>query len=287
MKLCKKLPEPATLVAYRTAQPQGSWDDMHDDALNGGQQAYPEIKRTLVRGQRCLCAYCEIRIADGCDDQAIDARKHEQRIEHFHPKSDSSGSVNWALLWSNMWAVCHGGSQRPAEGVPADPSQFLEPLPANLSCDSFKEHQISAGRLSTSPEGWILSPADVPAFPVLLMFDSDGTVRPHIDNCADVTLPNNHYPDTATLVASTIEHLNLACVRLSERRRIAGAGLEKQIKRARDQAPGVEPATVLTNLARRLFSGSADSPWVQFFTLIRWRLGEAAEAHLESINYSG
>ncbi|MGH9823323.1 MAG: hypothetical protein ACREDR_08740, partial [Blastocatellia bacterium] len=213
---------------------------MRDDALNGGQLAYRDIKHTLVGGQRCLCAYCEIRIADGNDDQTIDARKHEQRVEHFHPKSDLTGPVNWALEWSNIWAVCHGGSQRPAEGAPADPSKFLPPLPANLSCDSFKEHQISAGRLSTSPEGWILSPADVPAFPVLLQFAPDGTPEPHVQNCADVVLPNNHYQDTATLVARTIEHLNLACVRLNESRRIAKAGLEKQIKKARDQAPGVE-----------------------------------------------
>jgi len=56
MKMCPKLPEPPSLTAYRLAQPQAQWDTMKDDAFHGGQQAYGDVKRTLVRGQRCLCA---------------------------------------------------------------------------------------------------------------------------------------------------------------------------------------------------------------------------------------
>ena len=30
-----------------------------------------------------------------------------------------------------------------------------------------------------------------------------------------------------------------------------------------------------------------NTPWPPFFTLIRWRLGEAAETHLQSIHFQG
>jgi uncharacterized protein (TIGR02646 family) len=65
--------------------------------------------RTLVIGQRCLCTYCEIKIADGTSDAEIGAKTHEQRVEHFHPKDDVNLPPNWALHWPNLWAVCQGG----------------------------------------------------------------------------------------------------------------------------------------------------------------------------------
>ncbi|HEY6333128.1 MAG TPA: hypothetical protein VI756_27645 [Blastocatellia bacterium] len=219
---------------------------MRDNALHGGQQAYIDVKRTLVRGQRGLCAYCEARLADGLDDQALDAKKHEQRVEHYHPKSDKTGALNWALEWSNMWAVCLGGSSRPPQGAPPDPLGFLEPLPANLSCDAFKEHQVDARRLPVDPEGWILSPADVPAFPILFQFAPVGTPEPHSSNCAATTMPGNQHVSTEMLVSETIKHLNLGYVRLNEARRVARAQLEKRIEIARKRSPasGTRPPVV-------------------------------------------
>jgi hypothetical protein len=93
MKLCRKLPEPASLANYRHAQPEGTWDNMRDDPHDGGQQAYRDIKRTVVRGQRCLCAFCETRIADGTHDDEIDRKRDTQRVEHFHPKDDTHASA--------------------------------------------------------------------------------------------------------------------------------------------------------------------------------------------------
>lgn len=287
MKKCQKLPEPAALVAYRQALPDGAWEVMRNNPFHKGQEAYRGIKTILVRGQRCLCAYCEIRIADGMDDHTIDAKKQEQRVEHFHPKEDQDGPMNWALDWPNLWAVCHGGTPRPPGGFPADPNRYLPPLPENLSCDAFKDHQIKKGKLSSWPEGWILGPGEVPAFPILFQFAPDGTPEPDPRNCADQALPQNQYSDTTTLIRQTIEHLNLGCPRLNRSRRICKAQLEKQIKNARQQAPGVPPRDVLLTLARRLFSQNAGSPWPEFFTLIRWRLGHAAETHLQAIQFAG
>jgi len=287
VKRCQKLPEPATLTAYRQAQPAGTWDEMRDDAMHGGQQAYRDIKRILTRGQRCLCAYCEGRIAQGTTDEELDARRDQQCVEHFHPKEDRNHPPNWALHWSNLWAVCDGGAKRPPTGEAIDAMRYLPPLPENLSCDAFKGHQIRTGRLDMNPDGWILKPDEIPAFPLLFQFAPDGTPEAHPRNCAAVTVANNKHQDTATLVSETIRHLNLGCPRLNRNRRIAKDQLRKQIQQVRKRTRGIQPRDALLLLARRLFSQRAESPWPEYFTLIRWHLGEPAEEHLRAIQFAG
>jgi uncharacterized protein (TIGR02646 family) len=259
---------------------------MRDDPFHNGQQAYIDVKHTLVRGQRCLCAYCETHIADGTSDEVIRTRASDQRVEHFHPKSDVHGAVNWALHWPNVWAVCHGNANRPPHGDPADPDRYY-PLPENLSCDAYKDHQVARGKLPASPEGWILAPNDVLAFPSLFQFSPDGTPEPHPQNCAGQVIPGNRHPDTATLVSSTIEHLNLGCMRLNRDRCTVKARLEKIITKQRAQSRGAPARLVLLHLARQLFPTDAASPWPEFFTLIRWRLGEPAEDRLRELHFAG
>ena len=73
MKRCTKLNEPQLLTTYRGAKPEATWDEMRDDPFDGGQQAARDTKTTLVRGQRCLCAFCEAQIANDCSNESIDA----------------------------------------------------------------------------------------------------------------------------------------------------------------------------------------------------------------------
>jgi uncharacterized protein (TIGR02646 family) len=287
VKACRTSLEPAALSAYRAAQPAGTWDAMRDDALHGGQRAYAEIKSALVRGQRGLCAYCELRVADGLTDAQLDAGKQRQGVEHFHSKRDTAGPVNWALHWPNLWAVCLGGSRRPPEGEPLDPGQYLPPLPGNLSCDKHKDHRIQNGDLDPNPDGWILAPHEVPAFPRLFQYAPDGTPEPDPVNCGLHAVPGNRHADTATLVSETIRHLNLGCARLNRSRRIARAQLEKQIQQLRQHHRGAHPQQVLLGLARRIFSDDPGTPWASFFTLIRWRLGESAEQRLREMGFEG
>ncbi len=283
MKPIARPNEPPTLTTYRAAKPDATWEEMRDDPFDGGQQAARDTKTTLVRGQRCLCAFCEVQIANDCTDAAIAARRAEQRVEHFHPKSDTTRPPNWNLHWPNLWAVCLGGSKQDA----AAQEDVRFPLPENLSCDAFKDHQIAKGVLPESPEGWVLAPDEVPTFPILFQYAPEGTPEPHPANCAATVIPNHHYADTAEFVAKTIEHLNLGCFRLNEARRIVRAQLEKRITSVRETSQGAEPDDVLLGLARRLFSQDPASPWPQFFSLIRWKLGPAAERHLQEIQFTG
>lgn len=287
MKHCRKPPEPPSLTAYRAAQPNATWEQMRDDPLHGGQEAYADIKPALVRGQRGLCAYCEIHVTKGLTHSDLEESKAQQRVEHFHPKSDTTGPMNWALHWPNLWAVCLGGSQKPPEGEPLDPRHYLPPLPENLSCDAFKDYQIRVGRLAPAPEGWMLAPDEVPPFPRLFQFAPDGTPEPDPAGCAACSVPGNRHPDTATLVSETIKHLNLGCSRLNRNRRIARAQLEKRIAQLRTDNPGGDPRAILLHLARQLFSNNQGSRWAEFFTLIRWRLGETAEARLREMEFAG
>lgn len=287
MKTGRKMEEPSTLTAYRAACPESTWNEMRDNPFHGGQSAYRDIKTTLVRGQRCLCAYCETRIADGTTDHEINARKTEQRVEHFHPKEDVDRPPNWALHWPNLWAVCHGGSDWPPEGEPLNPARHEQPLGENLSCDAFKARQIESGQLNNSPEGWVLAPHEIPPFPLLFQFAPDGTPEPHVANCQNVLIPGNNHSDTETIVAQTITHLNLGCSRLNRVRRIARAQLEKRIETDRRANPGRPADDIMLRLVRRLFSETPESPWPEFFTLIRWRLRETAERRLQEMRYSG
>jgi len=283
MKQCRKMVEPESLTEYRNSQPESTWEDMKNDPLYGGIKAAKEAKVALVRGQRCLCAFCEISIAPNCSDEGINESISKKRVEHFHPKSDTNRPPNWNLHWPNLWAVCHGGSGQSED----DKVSGLYPLPQNLSCDAYKDYQIATGKLSKEPEGWLLAPDEVPAFPPIFQYSPHGVPEPHKTNCDEVSFPGKKYSSSQELVSKTIEHLNLGCYRLAERRRIAKAQLEKRIQTARRASPGARVEDVMLGIVRRLFAADPDSPWPEFFSLLRWRLGECAEDHLRSIGYDG
>ncbi|WP_143393650.1 retron system putative HNH endonuclease [Fimbriiglobus ruber] len=283
----RRPPEPESLSAYRTARPNGTWEQMRNDPHDGGQQAYLDVKESLVKGQRCLCAYCEMRVEAGTGAAEIRAAKNLQRVEHFHPKSDTIGATNWALHWPNLWAVCLGGSQKPADGIPHDSRNYLPPLPENLRCDSHKDYQIQNGRLDINPEGWILAPDQVPAFPRLFQYAPDGAPEPDRNACSGHPVPGNRHPDTVTLVDKTIEHLNLGCERLKRNRRVAKAQLEKEIANLRQKHVGADPRALLLDRARKWFPSDQAVPWSEFFTLVRWRLGEPAEERLREMGFTG
>lgn len=263
--------EPVALQNYRQRQPQASWDELKDDALHGGKQAYADIRTQTHRDQGGLCAYCELDIHHN------DPLK--SRIEHFHPKSDTTTAhKNWALDWGNMLAVCAGGSYR--HGTPP---YTLEPLGKNLSCDAHKDRLIQQGELAVDCEGWVLEPSQLPIWHRLLkIHKSNGHLSACPDGCTQSTpWPHNQHADMVALVEHTIQALNLNCPRLCDARLVVIRDIERNKKKQREA--GYTAQQGLTTLAQRYLR----KPWPGFFTTICLCLGSAADDYLRQVAYAG
>ncbi|MBK6740015.1 MAG: hypothetical protein IPG64_20285 [Haliea sp.] len=207
MKRVLKQLEPIELTRFRNAVPQGTWQQMRDDANFGGPAASNACRAHLLADQGGICGFCEIAIHDN------DPLKC--RVEHFHPKSDISLAHNWALDWNNQLGVCAGGSHK-SSSVP----YTQEPLAQNLSCDAYKDRMIQSGRLPAQCEGWILNPIELIATPCLFQVEkSTGKLLPDPANCAvSPPWPGNQHVDVCTLAQYTIDMLNLNCDRLCQAR---------------------------------------------------------------------
>lgn len=270
MKRVRKQPEPATLHTYRVAVPNGTWEQMRDDVMLGGQLAYSNCRAQSIGDQAGLCAYCEIDIRDN------DPLKCH--VEHFHPKSDAA-ERNWALDWQNMLGVCNGGSHR----FVTTPGFVLEPLAENLSCDAYKDHQVQSGALAPACEGWILNPLELRAFPSLFKVSpTDGHLEPDVRACLAIEpWAGNNHATVVDLAQHTIDMLNLNCDRLKDARLVVVRDIERNKKRQREQ--GFDAAQGLANLTRFYFRRN----WPRFFTVIRACLGDSAENYLRVAGYQG
>ncbi len=270
MKRVVKGNEPARLRAFRQAQPLATWEQMRNDPMYGGRQAYADIRAEAIISQGGLCAYCEIDIRDN------DPLK--SRVEHFHAKSHTGTSTNWALHWPNMLAVCVGGSNS-HDSAP----HTLQPIAKNLSCDAHKDQWIQQGNLPAACEGWVIDPLLLAAIPRL--FDvkkSSGELCADETACANFSLwPNNQHADMKVLVEHTIAVLNLNCDRLCAARRIVIHDIERNKKRLRLAGLSAQPGMLL--LAKRYLG----KPWPGFFTTICCCLGVAADIYLQQIHYQG
>lgn len=247
MKRIVKGAEPRNLADFRAACPSATWDEMRNDALHNGQQAYQDCRRQATADQYSLCAYCECK---------IDLSKpHKCRVEHLHPKSDISTEKNWSLDWQNLLATCNGGeSDASAE----------TPLPANLSCDAHKGDSAID-----------VSPLDIPAFPNVFLFDKGtGHLEPDPAACSQASVD-------AGKLKQTMDILNLNCERLARQRRLLLFGIEQRKKKLREK--GYSPQSSAPLLVQSYFQ----TVWPEFFTTIRCCLGQAAENYLHSVNYNG
>jgi uncharacterized protein (TIGR02646 family) len=232
---------------------------MRNDNANFGSRAAQECRAIAVRDQCGLCAYCEQKISP--DDPL------HCRVEHFHPKSDSSGT--WGTDWQNMLAVCDGGS------VAQQEERTNLPLPENLSCDAHKDRMIQMKKLPMSCEGHLLNPLNASAFPNLFAFDKgSGHLEADTTSCRATAIP-------VELVMGTINALNLNCERLAEKRRLLVINIDQNKKTLRQK--GIPPASMPEKLVRRYFG----TQWPEFFTTLRCCLGSAAEQYLQNINYEG
>ena len=80
--------------------------------------------------------------------QAIDAKGHEQRIEHFHPKEDRIVPFNWAFHWPSPGGFVTAALRAPPDGVPITELQLDLATARNLSCDAHKDFKLQANSAS-------------------------------------------------------------------------------------------------------------------------------------------
>jgi uncharacterized protein (TIGR02646 family) len=263
--------EPPALTTYRDANPRAKWQEMQNDLADNGQQACLDCREQAIINQKGLCAFCEIDIHDNLSLRC--------RVEHFHPKSDTSTKHNWALDWQNMLGVCSGGSQ---PGI-TDSSFYMPPTRENLSCDAHKDRMIQSGMLPKESEGWILNPLQLTASPSLFRIKKgSGEIEPDSSACQDCEpWPDNRHENLETLVQHSIDMFNLNCDRLIQTRLKIIHNIEHNKKQQRQK--GFNAQQGLNNLAQHYFC----KEWRGFFTTIRFCLKPAAEAYLTKIGFQG
>lgn len=250
---------------YSEANPSANWDDFRHS--NQGHD-YKKTRLTAIHDQGGLCAYCEVHYSDKAETFSI---------EHFHPKSDvSNAAKNWALDWDNMHAVCRGGRDK------SDGGEKPYPTPENLSCDAYKDHLVTKGRLTEDCEGFLFNPLQMPAANLFKFDRSNGRLVVDEEACTSVNV--NHaelgaYAGLAELAGETLRILNLNCQRLCDMRLEILKSYNQLITKARRQ----NNTEIHNQLAQRWFS----TPWPKYFTTRRSLLGSAAEMYLQGIDYYG
>lgn len=253
MKNIVKGSEPDTLISYRENNPQGSWEN-----CKRNKNRREKIQKRLLEDQGGLCAYCEVDLKTGVENSDF-------RVEHFHPKSDSSTQHNWHLDWGNLLACCHGGSQR--DVVDAE-RRFSSP---DHSCDVPKDND--------NLTGLILNPLELSAYPCIFKYTRDtGEIKVHIEQC-DIAGVNK------AIAQQTIDKLRLDSERLKRLRKPVLNKVNDELRNL--IAQGLTLNAAQERLAQAYFYKNSDGHWPAFFSAIRHYLGSAAEERLRLINYSG
>ena len=257
MKTILKNACPPRLARYAAKFTSATWESMRNDAAHGGDAAYTETRAQLIQDQKYLCAYCECRLRE--------EMPHAIRVEHFHPKSDTSSGHNWHLDWQNLLATCTGG-EREGDAFP---------LPENLSCDACKKDAVH--------DGDIVNPLRLPPFPAAFCYDmGTGELAPNPVFCSEYpSLADNTLPNTRELLLNTLRVLNLNCYRLCQARLKVSRHLEHQKKQFRER--GIQASVALRSLTQRYFA----KHWPAYFTVLRHCLQPYAEEYLHSVPYQG
>jgi uncharacterized protein (TIGR02646 family) len=222
------------------------------------------MRSHIFASQGGICAYCEADVSG-----LIETKR---RVEHFHPKSDTSDpNKNWALDWENVFGVCIGGN---------DSNRHQHPLPGNLSCDSHKDYLTSKNKTLENPEGYVLNPLSIVAGPCLFSLNrGTGELVANESVCAKVPSIGSKYKSTFEFVCSTIKILNLNCDRLKDQRLLVLRSYNREVARGRKS----NTRDIHAIIAKRWFN----KRWPAFFSTRRVLLGLNAERHLKNISYNG
>lgn len=254
MKKILKGQEPPELQNYSTINPSNSWKQFRANA-----RRRDSVQRQLITDQSGICAYCEINLKAADSTGVADLR-----VEHFHPKSDPSGTKNWHLDWQNLLAVCHGGSRSDV----VDAVTRFTPL-----------HSCDVPKADNDWDAIILNPLKLPSDYHLFKFDrSTGGMQVNEPNCTAAAVD-------ITKAKATVDNLQLDGPRLRKLRKPALDALNDQLRTMVDNGASLEDAR--QRLAAVFLKKDANQHWPAFFSAIRDYLGNAAELQLKNTGYNG
>ncbi|BCH58370.1 hypothetical protein RvVAR0630_09940 [Agrobacterium vitis] len=258
MKRINKGQEPRSLEQYRAANPTSNWKLCVAD-----QDRRDEIQNHLRQDQGGICCYCEIDLIPA------NVGKADFRVEHFHPKSDTSTEFNWHLDWQNLFCCCHGGSEKYVNSAEA---RFTSP---DTSCDVPKE--------DNDWDSLIFKPSDLPAFPGIFKFH-------RVDGSDQISIEVDDKGCTAagvdlTIAKQTIDMLKLDAPRLKRLRKVELDYLNEIVERSLEAGKEIEE--ILRELTLSQLVKDEDGNWPSFFSAKRSYLGHAAEQHLRTTGYNG
>ena len=258
-KVKKSETAPPTLEQYFFDNPTKVWEDF----AKGNKNRYKKVVAQLKIDQGGICCYCENNFHNQIDKEG------DFRVEHFHPKSDVSTSINWNLIWINLLGCCCGGNQNIS-----NPDFLRKRYISNHEerhCDVLKDDNIW--------DDIILNPLDIPAFPpIFKVLESTGEMRVIEENCTlagvDIDKANNCLDE---------EKLNLNSKHLKKWRKevidILASEIEKEFI-----LTGEFEASVLMVASAHL---EKNENYEAFFSTIRSYFGADAEMLLKITNYDG
>ena len=261
---------PDVLQKYCEEHPQNT-EEHTWKKFRGGRARRDAIAEQRRADQRGICAYCELSLLPKVDFQ----------VEHFHPKSDPVPMENyWQLRWENLLGCCSGGN---VNFVQED--NGTESAAARRAASKTELHcgQIKG---DVNLDGVILNPLKIPPNVPLFTFRCDENserleIVANKEVCDSVVYEGVR--GCYDRAVRTIEKLNLNSNVLCLLRYRAYQKLSRQILDSMSRNITLEEC--LRRLAEMAFPTTGD--WPMFFSVVRNRLGQAAERRLMEIEYRG
>lgn len=250
MKHISKGPEPKVLQQYKARNPNNTWQQFRRD-----NNRLKPVQDQIKEDQGHLCAYCEIDLLG--QTQSLQA---DFRVEHFHPKSDSSTSHNWALDWNNLLGCCHGGTRR---DVQESSTRFTTP---DTSCD------VPKG--DTNLDNMILNPLNLPRLPLFKFVRSNGEMHINGPACQEAGIAK-------AKAQATVDELRLNANRLKSLRKAALNRVNRALQKHLTDGKSLEEAR---QAIAQMLRPDAQGKLPKFYSSIRSYLGKAAEAVISQTN---
>lgn len=255
-RIFKSSETPPILKKFIKYNPNEKWERFR----RAGRKGYRQVKEQLLKDQHGLCAYCEISIRLADDEESVD----DFRVEHFHPKGETDFKVhNYHLDWQNLLGVCHGGSQPNVE----EAKWRFSRRKRDRSCD------VPKGGKPINE--YILNPLEIPADTRLFKYaEINGKMFVDEETCPQ---------ELVEKAKNSIRELNLNAPRLMRMRKTVIDVLQEEIEVS--LLSGMEIEEVAKVLAETFLLPDDQGNYQDFFTVIRWFLGDVAEDVLREKNY--